>query len=319
MSEKIIAVVGPTAVGKTGVGLSLASRFGGEIISVDSRQVYREMDLVTGKDVPPKAVFQKRKTLTNQQGTKLSIGYYQYDSGRVWLYDVVPPRVVFSAADFRIAAHWVIRNIQKRGKVPILVGGTGFYLRAMTEGYETLGIPPDWDLRHRLESWPLVKLQERVVKEVPARWEKMNRSDRANPRRLIRAIETRAGEAQEPTPFAEVFKIGLRLSAKDLLAQIDRRVEARLRAGAEEEVKRLVKKFGWESVLGETIGYQEWRPYLEGQTSRSVVIEAWRLAEHQYAKRQLVWFRKEPALSWYPAGPKVVTTLVEKVAKYLAV
>lgn len=319
--KKIIAVVGPTAVGKTGFGLELANKFGGEIISVDSRQAYREMDVVTGKDLPRGAVFTKRKTLLNRLGTQLSIGYYRYGRVKVWLYDVVSPRTVYSAGDFSLAAGWVIEDMGKRGKLPILVGGTGFYLRALTQGYETLGIPPNLKMRQRLESWPLTELQNEVKKVAARRWQKMNRSDRNNPHRLIRVIEIALSDRRDSLPgraYSEVLKLGFKLPLRELLTRVDRRVEERLCSGAEEEVKKLAERYGWDSVLRETIGYREWRPYFEGQQKRVEAIENWRLAEHHYVKRQLVWFRKEPGLVWFESGPEARPIFEDRVADYLS-
>ncbi|MGB9706914.1 MAG: tRNA (adenosine(37)-N6)-dimethylallyltransferase, partial [Microgenomates group bacterium] len=261
--NKILVICGPTATGKTGLGIKLARTFTGEIVSADSRQVYKGMDIGTGKDLPVNSQF----AIRNSQFGK-AIGYYEISGVKVWLYDVVEPDYQFSVADYVECASLVIKDIWRREKLPILVGGTGFYIKGVIDGVETLGIPPDWQLRKKLSNYQISKLQIMLKKIDLERWERMNESDRNNPRRLIRAIEI-ALKSQKSKVKSQKFNIkdklliGLRVDYKNLYQRIDKRVEERVKQGIVEEIKNLLKKgYNWEnSALGTTIGYKEWKPY----------------------------------------------------------
>jgi tRNA dimethylallyltransferase len=283
--NKLLVICGPTATGKTGLGIKLAKKYNGELVSADSRQVYQGMDIITGKDRPKET--------------------------RIWLYDVAEPNQKFSVADYYDLAWKAINDIWKRGKLPILVGGTGFYLKAVLEGIGTMGIGPDWKLRSKLSNYQINELQIYLKKMDRKRWERMNESDRKNPRRLIRAIEiamqVKSSHSKGiPTGKLKVqsdnskFKsfdkllIGLTAPLGVLYKRIDERVEERVKMGAEKELKRLIEKgYHWDnSVLGTTIGYQEWRDFFEGKASKEEVIQRWKYDEHKLARRQMTWFKK---------------------------
>ncbi len=174
---KILIVCGPTATGKTQLAANLAKKFNGELISADSRQVYRGMDVVTGKDWP--------KDTT------------------IYGYDLVRPDENFSVAHFVTHARTLINQIIKRKKLPIVVGGTGLYINSLVNPPETLSVNPDWQLRKRLETKSTRQLQDQLKKLNPQRWRQMNHSDQLNPRRLIRAIEV-GQSLQGPTLQASI-------------------------------------------------------------------------------------------------------------------
>ncbi len=286
ITMKVLIISGPTATGKTKLALHLAKRFRGELISADSRQVYKEMDLGTGKD----------------RGTKNRI--------HIWGYDVVAPDEEWSTAHFVKFAAVLIPKIQSQGKLPIVVGGTGLYIKNLLRPPKTLFISPDKKLRRELEQLSLPQLQNKLRRMNPQRFSKMNESDQKNPRRLIRAIEivkfaklnisrgvspAAAGE----TPHKNILRIGLTSSVKEIDRRIQNRVSARLKQGLKQEVKNLVKKYGWNSVLSTTIAYQEWRPYFENKISLPKTIETWTIHEKQYARSQLTWFKKQPHIHWF--------------------
>ncbi|MBI4999810.1 tRNA (adenosine(37)-N6)-dimethylallyltransferase MiaA [Candidatus Gottesmanbacteria bacterium] len=303
--NKLLIICGPTATGKTKLGIRLAKKLNGEIISADSRQVYKGMDIGTGKDFKG-----------------------------AWLLDVVKPNQEFSVAQYVELAWKVISDIFKRKKLPILVGGTGFYIKAIIDGIETLGVPPDWELREKLSHCSIAQLSDWLNKLDKQRWERMNESDRNNPRRLIRAIEIARykstsevggtppagmageGDTSEVKEGKTLF-IGLTTSYPILYQRIDQRVEERVKQGVEKEIRQLLSKgYSWEnSVLGTTIGYREWKQYFIDQNiykrvrsrepisiySSSVkdVIQQWKFAEHGYARRQLTWFKKDKRIQWF--------------------
>lgn len=333
--KKILVICGPTATGKTGLGIRLAKRFAGEIVSFDSRQVYRGMDIGTGKDLPVNSKLKTQNSKLNLKSKKLKIGYYLINGFRIWLYDVVAPDYRFNAADYCQSALPVIKDIWERGKLPILVGGTGFYLEALLEGIATLGMPPDWSLRKKLEKKSVESLQEQLKKIAPSRWQKMNPSDRANPRRLIRALEVAAfGEKKEKDTRGflgvkkefclgkeAVLKIGLKAPLPLLKKRIDRRVEERLKQGLLEEIERLLAKgYCFEnSRLGETLAYQEWREWFEGKEQtlalRQEIIGAWKKHEYQYARRQMTWFKKDKEIIWFDISDENYQKKVEKLVE----
>lgn len=299
--NKILIICGPTATGKTSVGIDLALKLKGEIVSADSRQAYQGLDIGTGKDIPSRSEFKLKKKLSG-----FEIGYYLLDQVPVWLLDLVSVRKQFNLAHWLKCSHWTIENIWQRGKLPIIVGGTGFYIRSLVRGIGTLGIPADKRLRRELEGLSLNNLQTRLKKLSPRAWGEMNQSDRANPRRLIRKIEILLS-GKKITPGSGIkanwLLIGLRAEKKILYQGIDQRVIARLKAGLIDEIKNLLKKgIKWSDPGMETLAYKEFRDYFENSLSLEKAVEKWRFHEHGYARRQLTWFKKEKGINWFDIG-----------------
>jgi len=245
---------------------------------------------------------------------------------KIWLLGVVEPDEEFSVAHYVKLAQKAIDDVRKRGKLPIIVGGTGLYIKGVVEGIGTLGIPPNWSLRKKLTGWPAASLAGKLRKLDFQKWQKMNQSDRNNPRRLIRAIELATGNKKQEARSKKqevvgenknVLVVGLKAPYKFLYKRIDCRVEERIKAGAEAEIKNLLKKYSFEnSILGATIAYQEWQPYFErqretrfpskargsyfeGKAGRQEVIQCWKFAEHAYARRQMTWFRRNKQIHWF--------------------
>ncbi len=321
MMNKLLIICGPTATGKTKLGVELAKKMEGEIVSADSRQVYRGMDIGTGKDVSNfKFQISNFKSILND---KFQMGYYIVDGIRVWLLDIVEPDYRFNVADYKKCAEAAIENIFKRGKLPIVVGGTGFYIKAIIEGIGTMGVEPDWELRAKLSNYKISELQIALERLDPKRCREMNKSDRQNPRRLIRAIEiaqkippsSRRLAGLRRTSKTDNLFIGLVAPNEILYQRIDQRVEARVEAGLEEEIRSLLKKgFTWEnSALGTTLAYSEWRSYFENQKNKEEVILSWKFDEHGYARRQMTWFKKDPKINWFEITKDGWQTKVEKM------
>lgn len=302
--KKILVICGPTATGKTSLALKLAKKFKGEIISADSRQVYKGMDIATGKDI---SQGQWRKDHWQLKGIPL------------WLLDIIEPNEEFSAAPFADLAWEKIRDIWCRGKLPILVGGTGFYIKAIMEEIPSKGIPPNWPLRKGLESKSKEVLFEELAELDSSRAGQMNTSDKQNKRRLIRAIEiarwrieNRLGESLPSTQFDSLM-IGLKAPLKFLYKKIDQRVKEHLKMGAEKEIKALLKKgFTWSLPSMTALGYREWQARFEGQTTLAEVLTRWQFDEHAYARRQMTWFKKNKKIKWFDISRKGWENRVEK-------
>lgn len=328
--NKLITIVGPTATGKTALGIKLAKKFGGEIVSADSRQVYKGMDIGTGKDLPINSKPQntKYKILDTKYKSKEHwFGYYLFDKVPVWLLDIVKPDYRFSVADYVRCADLVIKDIWQRKKMPILVGGTGFYIKALIDGIETIGVKPDKKLREKLRNLEIEKLREILKRTCPERMRRMNESDRRNPRRLIRAIEITQSRSfktinHKPLIINHLF-IGLTAPNKILYERIDKRVEKRVKQGIVHEIESLLKKgYSWEnSVLGETIGYKEWKQYFETLNTKyqildtKDIIQKWKYNEHAYARRQMTWFKKNKRIIWFNITLRGFEKKVEKKVK----
>lgn len=275
--HKLLIICGPTATGKTRLALRLAKRLGGEIISADSRQVYRSLNIGTGKE-----------------------------GKDVWLYDVADPKEQFNIADYTRLAIPIIEDIWQRQKLPILVGGTGFYIKALIDGVGSLGVKPNWKLRKELEKLSVAELQDKLKGLSIQEFNQMNQSDRNNPRRLIRRIEILSAKSKHLSGSAlggkvdRLLMIGLMAPKEILFKKIEERVDERIKEGVEREVKELLAKgYNWKnSVMETTLGYQEWRAFFEGGQSREGVIIAWKKTEKEYARRQMVWFKKEKRITW---------------------
>jgi tRNA dimethylallyltransferase len=302
--NKLLIICGPTATGKTGLGINLARKFGGEIISADSRQVYRGMDIATGKDI--------------EEGRWVK-DHWEIQGIPLWLLDVVEPHQEFSVAQYIDLAQQKVKALWQKKKLPLLVGGTGFYLKGLIDGIETLGVKADWELRMRLEKLSVEKLFELLSRVNPVRAASLNISDRKNPRRLVRAIEIANTRTQKPLRKlgkTDSLWLGLRTSLEKLYERIDKRVEERIEKGVEKEIKRLIKKgYSWDLPAMSALGYQEWREYFEGQATKKEVIQKWKFDEHGYARRQMTWFKKEKGIRWFDASKLNYQKAVAKLVK----
>ncbi|MFA6532540.1 MAG: tRNA (adenosine(37)-N6)-dimethylallyltransferase MiaA [Patescibacteria group bacterium] len=280
----MIIITGQTATGKTKLALELAQKYNGELINFDSRQIYKYLDIITGKDIPKE---------------------------KIWLYDIVTPDQYFSSFDFVKQLTPIIADTKKRGKTPILVGGTYLYLKHFLYGIDDNNSPPNFMLREKLNNKSVDHLQKMLIKLNKTVFENLNHSDQLNPRRLIRkieiaskktsAVEERSGKTAEVNKDWPVkLFIGLRYKDKSKLRQvIKKRVEERLKNGAIEEVKKLLKMGYKQSDPGmKTIGYQQIIKYLSNDLTKEKAVEDWMNKEVQYAKRQLTFMKKDKNISW---------------------
>ncbi len=309
--NRLLVIGGPTAVGKTALGIKLAKKFKGEIISADSKQVYRYMNIGTGKDIAENSIFNfiAANKLDNHCPIKnYVIGYYLLDGIPVWLLDVCKPDQEFSVAHFVKFAIKVVKNIWERGKLAIVVGGTGFWIKALLDGVDSMGIPPDWQLREELKHLGTEKLREILHELNPQRLEKMNRSDQHNPRRLIRAIEISKEQSLKiKKNYPEKLKIDkllmISLKTKDpqsLYKKIDKRVVKRIKQGVIKEIEGLLKKgYSWKLPAFSAAGYGVWQDYFKKKKSLAETCRRWQLQEHGLARRQLTFFKKDKRIKWF--------------------
>ena len=277
--NKVIAVVGPTASGKTAFAVDLAEKIGGEIISADSRLVYKGFDIGTAKP-----------TLDERRG----IPHY--------MIDIAEPEVDYSAGLYVHEAKRIIEDIQSRGKVPIIAGGTGLYINILLMNYDLPKVEPDYELREVLmleEDLPAI-----LAELDPETAQLIDKNDR---KKLIRAIEIvkttgKPIQRRKNNPEYEIEWIGLNYPRDMLYDRINRRVDLMFEAGLIDETKNLLQKHGRIPNLLYTIGYQEVIQYLDGVLTLGEAVDKLKQNTRRYAKRQLTWFRKNPAINWnvYP-------------------
>ena len=286
--NEIIAIIGPTAVGKTALSFKLAERFQTELVSADAYQVYKGMDIGTAK------------------ATKDELATYRHH-----LIDIIEPNEDFSAAAFQEAARTTIEDLHERGKIPILVGGTGLYVQSLLEGYEFKAKRHSREERQAALS-RIAALSEEELKayitektgyEPPDWHELLSNSHRLV--RLVGAIEKGDGAAavmpqKAGGPLYHAFVIGLSLPRQVLYERIEKRIDAMIGAGWIDEVQQLLQ----DGVLPEAqamkaIGYKELVLYLDGQLSLEAASELIKKRTRHFAKRQMTWFKRMPYIRWY--------------------
>lgn len=295
---KIVVVLGPTASGKSDLAIELARKFNGEIICGDSRQIYSEMDIGTAK---PKEVCPP----TKQRRADLlqSVPHH--------LFGIVKPNKQFNVGKYQKLAIKTIKDIQRRGKLPILVGGTAFYLYSVIDGWQFPKSKADPGLRKKLEAHSPTELFKMLKK---LDFQRAQTIDSSNKQRLLRAIEMAQQLGSVPTiqktPLFDCLLLGANPGQVQLAKRITLRVEKMFKLGLENEVKTLVKKYGFNPLLQTTIGYAEWKepgsfPKRSLAPSASDAVEK-QIILHtiQFAKKQMTWFKKDSRIHWLPNNKK---------------
>lgn len=287
-NNKVIAIVGATASGKTAYAVELAKKIGGEIISADSRYVYKGLDIGTAKP-----------TSDEKQG----IPHY--------MIDIVEPDFNYSAGLFARQAKEYIKDILSRGKTPIVAGGTGLYLRVLLENYDLPDIEPDYELRSELAKLTFDELRDIFYKLDKESAVSVEKNDK---KKLIRYIEivkltglplSKARGKKDENEF-DIEWIGLNFPREELYERINKRVDLMIESGLIEETKALLDKYGRVPNIVDTIGYREMISYLDGEISLERAAELLKQNTRNYAKRQLTWFRKNENIKWnfYPEKKK---------------
>jgi tRNA dimethylallyltransferase len=322
--NKVLIICGPTATGKTRLGLHLAKKFSGEIVSADSRQVYKGMDIGTGKDLPLNSKIQKTNNKVKINKKIYYLNYYLLDGVNLWLYDLVYPDEEFSVSHYQKLAHYIIDDICSRDKLPIIVGGTGLYIKSITDYISTINIGQNKSLRKSLENKSIELLQGLLKIEDDKVWDNLNKSDRNNPRRLIRKIEIAKYRNKEGEKDSlrkgnkyDFLSLGLIAGKKYLYKRIDARVEKRVQEGIIDEISCLLKKgYSWVLPSMSALGYSQLKEYFENNTKdkylKDKIIQQWKSDEHNYAKRQLTWFRKDNRIIWFDISEESYKTQVDE-------
>ncbi len=312
---RVLVILGPTSSGKTGVSLKIARELNGEIINADARQIYRKLTIGTGKPpgrrgkflghnaylvrVPYSSDYEKLginpEDLPGQESPYPEIPHY--------LMDFMDPKKIISVAEWRRIALKAINGIHRRGHLPIVVGGTGLYIKALVDNFAIPAVPPNPSLRSSYEKQPLSKLTELLLKMDPDA--KIN-VDLKNPRRVIRALEicTFTGKPIsqlriKQKPVINAFQIGIKWTREVLRERINQSITRMVEEGWPEEVRRLHDGgISWNAPAMTSIGYREIASYIRGEIMLDEAIEQAKRVTYQYAKRQETWFKKDTRIHW---------------------
>jgi len=280
MTNKLIVIVGATASGKTDLSIKLAKKFDGEIVSADSRQIYRGMDIGTAKPL-------------DLQG----IPHH--------LLDIKNPNEPYTVAEYKEDAVKIIQDIQKRGKLPIMVGGTGLYIKSVVENLDIPKIEANLKLRKEIES----EIEKEGLEYVFNKLIKLDPEaayivDPKNPRRVVRALEIAlltkkpfSQQRKKGDPLFDVLEIGVSVDKDTLRERIDQRVDQMMKGGLIKEVEGLYKKYGSQQAF-DAIGYREIIEFLNKKITLEQAIENMKLNTWHYAKRQMTWFNADKKIIW---------------------
>ncbi len=303
----LVVIVGPTAVGKTEVAIRVALRVGGEVVSADSAQVYRGMDVGTAKP-----------TLEERRGVPHH------------LIDVVNPDYVFNVAEFQRLADEAIRQIHARGNLPMLVGGTGLYVKAVVDRYWFEPMPADQQLRHTLRQLARRRgaawLHQQLAEIDPPAAARIHPNDL---RRVVRALEVyhRTGHPpsywhrqRRPGPGYDVLMVGLNRPREELYARINHRVDRMMERGFLDEVRRLLDAgYDPRCYALQSLGYREMIAHLRGEIPLEEAVRLFKRNVRRLAKRQLTWFRRDRRIRWIQMGHHMgVEGVVEEIVKMMA-
>ena len=298
---KVLAIVGSTASGKTAVSVELAKKIGGEIVSADSRLIYRDFDIGTAKPTAEE---------------RCGIPHY--------MIDIIPPERLYSAGDYKKDASEAVEKIISKGKIPIVVGGTGFYVRSLLGGLDIPDVPADENFRAEMdkfvEDYGRQALYDKLAAIDKTTADKLHYNDNV---RVTRALEifhatgkTMSEISSISKPPYEVFYAGLNaLDRAYLYDRANRRVDKMIESGLVDEVHRLVQKYGRTLPILKTLGYKEICEYFDGKISLEEAVGLIKKHTRNYAKRQLTWFRANPEIHWYYIDEMSQEEIVEKIIR----
>jgi len=302
--SQLVAIVGPTAVGKSALALSLAQSFDGEIVSADSRQVYRYMDIGTAKPSP------EERALVRHH-----------------LIDVVDPDEDFSLALYQKMAYQAIEDIQQRGKLPILVGGSGLYVWAVLGGFKIPQVPPDAKLRRNLEEKAAREGYMALYDELKhIDSDAAQRIDPRNVRRVIRALEVfhttglPLSKLQRFSPLFRTLVVGLTMERRELYRRIDSRVDRMMERGLVQEVKGLLERgYSLDLPSMSGLGYKQIGQYLKGEIDLATAVQRIKYETHRFARHQYAWFRpNDERIHWFDVTNGVEESIQSLIRGFIA-
>ena len=288
-----LVIFGPTATGKTDLAIKLAKKFNGEIISADSRQVYKKLDIGTGK---------LSKNLTAGHKITKSKEHWTVDGVKIYGFDLRDPGKSFSAAEFIAFAKPKIKNIHKSNKLPIITGGTGFYIKSLISPPETINIKQNQKLRLQLTKLGTINLFKKLQKLDSQKAKSLNNSDKNNPRRLIRAIEVAISIAKKNPGKAsndQYLILGLTANNDYLYAKVDDWLNYRLQNGLVEEVKDLLKKIDPQWLIALGLEYSWITRYINKEISKNVAKDRLKGDIHKLIRTQKNWFHQFPNIKLF--------------------
>ena len=304
--EKLVVILGPTATGKSYCGIKLARRFSGEIISGDSMLVYRQMNIGTAKP---------------SEEELHAVPHH--------LVNILPPDASYSVADFQQQAAELVHEITQRGNLPILVGGTGLYIKALLEDYRFSSVEENPELRNRLETYAREqgtgRLFDWLRREDPAAASRLHPND---VRRVVRALETalsgdRVSQEKQNGLKYDAAVFGLSMERDLLYERINLRVDRMLEEGLEEEVRALLKAGVPADCLSmKSLGYRQIAEYLTGQCDFATAVDNIKKETRHFAKRQITWYKKMPYIRWFTVTrngnhDKIVAEMADALEKYI--
>ena len=308
--QKMITILGPTASGKTPLAAALAYEIGGEIISADSRQVYRRMDIGTGKDLADYTITNNREPIT--------VPYH--------LIDIVEPGTKYNLFQYQQDFYDAYQDIMARGKTPILCGGTGLYIEAVLKGYKLSPVPQNPDLRQQLEGKTLDELTQLLAALKAKTGSVMhNKTDVDSCQRAIRAIEIESYNLEHPVPLRELppvdsLIIGVNIDREARREKITRRLKARLEEGMVDEVRGLLDEgIPAEDLIYYGLEYKFVTEYVTGKTTYDEMFTRLEIAIHQFAKRQMTWFRGMERRGFTIHWMDALRPMEDKVGKILEI
>lgn len=292
---QIIAVVGPTASGKTAVGIVLARAFDGEVVAADSRTIYQGLDIGTAKPEGERQLGGDLKQMTGEKPLMV-------EGIPHWGIDIADPDETFSVAEYQSYADKTIDGILKRGHLPIIVGGTGLYMRALIDRPNFTEVPPNESLRVELATMSNEELLVEIAERDP---DTAATIDEDNRRRLERAIEilratgkTLAETQKFDKPKYEALQIGIEIDRDELYRRIDERVDQMIARGLVDEVRGLRKQYGSNATAMTGIGYRQICEFLDGKIKLRDAVARIKFDTHHYAKRQETWFKRDDRIVW---------------------
>jgi len=295
MLNKAIAVVGPTASGKTSLAIKLAKEFKAEIVSADSRQLYRGTGICT--DIPPG----KWRSFGRRRA-------YMVEGVSHYLMNSDSPGKPITMSEYRRRAVWRLKEIASRGKLPVLVGGTGLYVRAVVDNYSIPSVKPSPALRAKLEKLSTEELYARLTKLDPEYVARISSNNRRYAIRALEVIETTgepfSKQQGQGEPEFDWLQIGVSRPREQLYRRINDRVDQMEDLGLLEETEKLARRYGWESRIMTSLGYNQLRGYFLDDIPLKDALELMKRDTRHYARRQLSWLRRDKRIKWVPNAAK---------------